>query len=78
MTTTNEGSPMATKAESSSKHLTAARSLLAEIEGEADPQVKASAAVAHATLVLAEQVAVARVVMATDAVAPAPHQVSAQ
>ena len=78
MTTTNEGSPMATKAEAGSKHLGAARSLLEEIEGESDPQVKATAAVAHATLVLAEQVAVARVVMATDAVTPPAHQPSAQ
>ena len=69
---------MATTAESSSKHLGAARSILDDIAGETDPQVKATAAVAHATLVLAEQIAVARVVMATDAVAPAPHQASAQ
>ena len=69
---------MATKAESSSKHLAAARALLDQIEGESDPQVKATAAAAHATLVLAEQVAVARVVMATDAVAPTVHQPSAQ
>ena len=69
---------MATKAESSSKHLAAARALLDEIEGESDPQVKATAAAAHATLVLAEQVAVARLVMATDAVMPAAHQPSAQ
>ena len=69
---------MAIKAESSSKHLGAARSILEEIEGEADPQVKATAAVAHATLVLAEQIAVARVVMATDAMAPSAHQPSAQ
>jgi hypothetical protein len=73
MTTTNEGSSMAIKAESSSKHLGAARSLLEEIDGESDPQVKATAAVAHATLVLAEQIAVARVVMATDAVAAPPQ-----
>ena len=69
---------MATRAESSSKHLSAARALLDQIEGESDPQVKATAAAAHATLVLAEQVAVARVVMATDAVSPAVHQPSAQ
>ena len=76
---TNEGSShMATKAESSSKHLAIARSLLQELEGETDPQVKATAAAAHATLVLAEQVAVARVVMATDTVSPAAHQPSAQ
>ncbi len=78
MTTPNEGSPMATKAESSSKHLGAARALLEDLSGETDPQVKATAAIAHATLVLAEQVAVARVVMATDAIAPAAHQPSAQ
>ena len=77
--TTNEGSsPMAAQAQSSSKHLGAARELLQELEGETDPQVKATAAAAHATLVLAEQVAVARVVMATDAVSPAAHQPSAQ
>ena len=69
---------MATQAQSNSKHLGAARSILEEIEGEADPQVKATAAVAHATLVLAEQIAVARVVMATDAMAPSAHQPSAQ
>jgi len=69
---------MASKAESSSKHLAAARALLDQIEGESDPQVKATAAAAHATLVLAEQVAVARVMMATDAVMPAAHQPSAQ
>ena len=69
---------MATKAESSSKHLGAARNILEDLEGETDPQVKATAAVAHATLVLAEQVAVARVVMATDTASPAAHQPSAQ
>jgi len=69
---------MATQAESSSKHLLAARTLLEQVDGDTDPQVKATAAVAHATLVLAEQVAVARVVMATDAVAPAVHEPSAQ
>ena len=55
--------------QTSSQHLNAARQLLDELDldGAADPQVKATAAVAHATLVLAEQVAVARVVMATDA-----------
>ena len=59
---------MAVQGQSGSKHLAAARSLLEELDGENDPQAKASAAVAHAVLVLAEQVAVARVVMATDAV----------
>ena len=69
---------MAAQAQSSSKHLGAARSILEEIEGETDPQVKATAAVAHATLVLAEQIAVARVVMATDAMTPSAHQPSSQ
>ena len=69
---------MSAQPQSSSKHLGAARTRLEEIDGETDPQVKATAAVAHATLVLAEQVAVARVVMATDAVSPAAHQPSAQ
>jgi hypothetical protein len=78
MTTHERSSSMATQAESSSKHLGAARALLDQIGGSSDPQVMATAAVAHATLVLAEQVAVARVVMATDAVAPAVHQPSAQ
>jgi hypothetical protein len=51
----------------SSHHLAEARRLLEELDSEPDPQVKATLAAAHATLVLAEQVAVARVVMATDA-----------
>jgi hypothetical protein len=52
-----------------SRHLAEARRLLDELQGEAgaDPQAKATAAAAHAILVLAEQVAVARVVMATEA-----------
>ena len=59
---------MAAKGQSS-VHLAEARKLLDELKGEtgADPQTKATAAAAHAILVLAEQVAVARVVMATDA-----------
>jgi hypothetical protein len=66
----------------SSQHLAASRRLLNEIEAEtasqgADMQTKATVAATHAILVLAEQVAVARVVMATEAVqrtqpAPAP------
>jgi hypothetical protein len=70
---------MATQTQTS-QHLTTARELLDDIAatGEEDPQVKATAAAAHATLVLAEQVAVARVVMATDSVTPAPHAPSAQ
>jgi hypothetical protein len=68
---------MASQAESSSQHLAAARGLLDELkpvtEGNAgDAQVKATAAVAHAVLVLAEQVAVARVLMAADAAAQRP------
>jgi hypothetical protein len=56
----------------SSQHLAAARKLLDELkpatEGpDADAQTKSTAAVAHAVLVLAEQVAVARVLMASDA-----------
>jgi hypothetical protein len=63
---------MATQGQSSSKHLTAARELLDELgaatEGAAkDPQTKATAAAAHAILVLAEQVAVIRVLLAGDA-----------
>jgi hypothetical protein len=66
-----------------SQHLAAARGLLEELkpatEGTGgDPQTKATAAMAHAVLVLAEQVAAARLVMAADAVQradgqPAPH-----
>jgi hypothetical protein len=54
-----------------SHHLTQARQLLDELEAERnvkDQRTRATAAVAHAILVLAEQVAVARVVMAADAV----------
>jgi hypothetical protein len=58
---------MATQAQAGSQHLGAARELLDEIAGEQDPQTKATAAAAHAILVLAEQVAVVRVLMASDA-----------
>jgi hypothetical protein len=63
---------MATQGQSSSQHLAAARELLDELkpvtEGAGgDPQAKATAAAAHATLVLAEQVAVIRVILAGDA-----------
>ena len=56
------------KAQFSSPHLTAARELLSSIEGQtsgagSDPQLAASAAIAHSFLVLAEQVAAARVLM---------------
>jgi hypothetical protein len=52
-----------------SPHLAAARQLLDDIPAGngADPQVKAAAAAAHATLVLAEQVAAVRLVLAADA-----------
>ena len=50
-----------------SPHLSAARRLLEELGDPADPHVKASAANAHAILVLAEQVAGARLVLAADA-----------
>jgi len=58
--------------QSSSQHLAAARELLDDLRpitegGAGDPQTKATAAAAHAILVLAEQVAVARVLMASDA-----------
>jgi hypothetical protein len=63
---------MSTQAETSSEHLATARQLLGDLEGvtqspQADPQTKATAAAAHAILVLAEQVAVVRVLMASDA-----------
>ena len=60
---------MQSKAEQSSQHLATARGLLGELDAvpQSDPQTKATAAVAHAVLVLAEQVAVARVLMASDA-----------
>jgi hypothetical protein len=69
---------MAPQGNQSSQHLTAARSLLADLKPESqDPQVKATAAVAHAVLVLAEQVAVARVLMASDAAAERPDLAAA-
>jgi hypothetical protein len=51
-----------------SRHLTAARQLLDDLGEPLDPQTQASAAAAHAILVLAEQVAAARLVMAAGAV----------
>ena len=50
-----------------SRHLTAARELLDGID-TSDPQTRATVANAHATLVLAEQLAAARLVMAAGAV----------
>jgi hypothetical protein len=75
---------MATQGQSSSQHLAAARELLDELKAvtqgpEGDPQTKATVAAAHAILVLAEQVAVVRVLLARDAVShradvqPAPQ-----
>lgn len=72
---------MTTQSQSGSQHLAAARELLDELQAVpgGDPQTKATAAAAHAILVLAEQVAVARVLMASDAAAqrtngePAPQ-----
>ena len=60
---------MATQAEQHSQHLAAARELLDQLEGTDDPQARATAAAAHATLVLAEQVAAARVMLIGAAVA---------
>ena len=59
---------MATQAQPS-PHLATARRLLDDVTGPGgdDPQVKATAAVAHATLVLAEQVAAVRLVIAAQA-----------
>ena len=64
---------MTTKTDTSSPHLGPARELLSNLEGitgspGADPQVQATTAVAHAVLVLAEQVAAVRVIMAAGAV----------
>jgi hypothetical protein len=61
---------MTTTTETSSSHLADARDLLEEVEQsqDGDPRTKATAAVAHSILVLAEQVAAARVMMVSDAV----------
>jgi hypothetical protein len=58
---------MSTQPTQTSQHLTAARQLLDEIADDSSPHVKATAAAAHATLVLAEQVAAVRLVMAAGA-----------
>ena len=59
---------MATQTQQS-PHLATARRLLDEVATDHgdDPQVKATAAAAHATLVLAEQVAGVRLVIAAEA-----------
>ena len=69
---------MATQAQPS-PHLATARKLLDDVTANGDAQVKATAAAAHATLVLAEQVAAVRLVIAAQAAengrvpaAPAP------
>jgi Mg-chelatase subunit ChlI len=58
---------MATQAQLS-PHLTSARQLLDEVSGDDDAQVKATAALAHAALVVAEQVAAVRLVLSAQAV----------
>ena len=59
---------MATQTQTS-PHLANARGLLDDVTTDTeDPQVKATAASAHATLVLAEQVAALRLVVAAQAV----------
>jgi hypothetical protein len=63
---------MATQGQAGSQHLGAARELLDGLapvleDPAGDAQTKATAAAAHAILVLAEQVAVVRVLMAGDA-----------
>ena len=60
---------MATTQRNTSQHLESARRLLDELSGDptADAQTRATEAVAHSLLVLAEQVAAARLIMAADA-----------
>jgi hypothetical protein len=57
---------MATQAQLS-PHLTSARQLLEAVSGDDDPQVLATAALAHAALVVAEQVAAVRLILAAQA-----------
>ena len=63
---------MTTQAQPSTQHLAAARELLEELNAVTGPatdaQTKATAATAHAVLVLAEQVAAIRVLLVGDAV----------
>lgn len=64
---------MTTEAQPSDLHLSAARKLLDELKAvtegpNGDAQTKAMTAAAHAILVLAEQVAVIRVLLVGDAV----------
>jgi hypothetical protein len=73
---------MATEAQTS-HHLATARGLLEDLkpvteDPGGDAQTKATAAMAHSVLVLAEQVAAARVVMAAGAVQRANGEPAAQ
>jgi hypothetical protein len=53
---------------SPSRHLAEARRLLDELsDAPGDSQAKAAAAIAHSILVLAEQVAASRLILAADA-----------
>ena len=70
-------------AQGSSQHLAAARQLLDELKptvesGAGDAQTKATVAVAHPILVLAEQVAAARIALTTDAAPSAAVEPTAQ
>ena len=60
---------MATTQHSTSQHLDIARRLLDELSSDvtAGAQARATEAVAHCILVLAEQVAAARLILAADA-----------
>ena len=60
---------MATTQQSSSPHLESARRLLDELSSDvtANADTRAAEAVAHSILVLAEQVAAARLILAADA-----------
>jgi hypothetical protein len=69
---TTEMTTPETQTQPASPHLTAARELLDEVASvtagpDGDAQAKATAAAAHATLVLAEQVAAARLTLARTA-----------
>jgi len=60
---------MASTQQSTSQHLDHARRLLDELSSDAtaDARTRATEAVAHSILVLAEQVAAARLILAADA-----------
>ena len=70
---------MHTQPDSANPHLTAARKLLDEIDAatggpDGDARAKAGAATAHAMLVLAEQVAAARLTMTRVLVQQKPQE----